>query len=332
MLSCSPASLLIDWHLIDPVSTTPTPPPPCLPFVFFFGLLADDGARSDIWSLGVVLFAMVAGFLPFEHENTAKLYDKILHARYSSPSHLSPMCRDLIARMLTVDPRRRIDEAGIRAHPWYRAVDVPPQPALHRPRALHDLDPRAVDEVLALGIGEQELAAGVAAGAHNHATAAYALVRRQLAGSSGDASGAGGRLSALEGGTRGRGRGRPSTADPTGAGWAPRGRDGVAAGQERAHAASETAARRGGDREHEGEGDVAGGAVAGGHEDPGATGYSSVSRATARSTMGTGAGGTRPRTVGAGATRGRAGTGTDIFGRRIGGGVGVPGVRGGDQT
>ena len=177
-------------------SLPPSPPPH--PYLFL-NVSADDGARSDIWSLGVVLFAMVAGHLPFEHENTAKLYDKILHARYHTPSHLSPMCKDLIARMLTVDPTRRIDEDSIRTHPWYRAVDVPAQPALRRPRTIADLDPVAVDEVLALGISEDVLARGVAAGAHNHATAAYAIVRRQLAGLAGDASGAGGRVSAMDG-------------------------------------------------------------------------------------------------------------------------------------
>ena len=54
------------------------------------------GPRSDIWSSGVTLFAMLCGYLPFEDGNTAMLYQKILTAAYQTPSFLSKVGHILI--------------------------------------------------------------------------------------------------------------------------------------------------------------------------------------------------------------------------------------------
>ena len=77
-----------------------------------------DGTKSDIWSIGVVLYAMVCGYLPFEDDDTSLLYDKILSATYDVPRCLSQPVTNLIATILTVDPDKRCDTKAIRKHRW----------------------------------------------------------------------------------------------------------------------------------------------------------------------------------------------------------------------
>jgi len=77
------------------------------------------GLQVDIWSCGVILYAMVCGFLPFEDKDTNKLYNKILNCDYSIPSDISEDARDLITRILNTNPKERYTLAQIRAHPWF---------------------------------------------------------------------------------------------------------------------------------------------------------------------------------------------------------------------
>ena len=76
------------------------------------------GLLVDIWSSGIVLYAMVCGYLPFEDKNNDKLYKKILNGKFELPSRLSNDCKDLIKKILTVNPKKRIGIDGIKKHPF----------------------------------------------------------------------------------------------------------------------------------------------------------------------------------------------------------------------
>lgn len=85
-----------------------------------------NGLEVDIWSSGVILFAMVCGYLPFEDNNTAELYKKILSGDYVFPDFVSENFKNLIEKVLNVDPAKRYRIAEIYDHPWCKLAEGVP--------------------------------------------------------------------------------------------------------------------------------------------------------------------------------------------------------------
>ena len=82
------------------------------------------GLNADVWSCGVVLFAMICGYLPFEDSNTTVLYKKIIAGEYTLPKFVSPLARDMLQRLLTTDPERRIKMKDVKTHPWFGSYAI----------------------------------------------------------------------------------------------------------------------------------------------------------------------------------------------------------------
>ncbi|XP_028718959.1 sperm motility kinase X-like [Peromyscus leucopus] len=72
-----------------------------------FGKEAYDGHATDIWSLGMLLFLMVAGHFPFNAYSSVRVIQQILTADFRVPSHVSVDIRDLILKLLMINPYRR---------------------------------------------------------------------------------------------------------------------------------------------------------------------------------------------------------------------------------
>lgn len=78
-----------------------------------------NGLTSDVWSCGVVLFAMVTGQLPWTKRNQAQLFEQIRNGDYTIPSFLSIPCASLISGLMTVDNEERLTVEQALNHQWF---------------------------------------------------------------------------------------------------------------------------------------------------------------------------------------------------------------------
>jgi serine/threonine protein kinase len=82
-----------------------------------------DGRAADVWSCGVILYVLLAGFLPFDEPHMSALFKKIQTADFDYPSFIQGSARDLIDKILVPDPAKRIGVADIMEHPWFVGSD-----------------------------------------------------------------------------------------------------------------------------------------------------------------------------------------------------------------
>ncbi|KAJ4839235.1 CBL-interacting serine/threonine-protein kinase 24 [Turnera subulata] len=113
-----------------------------------------DGAAADVWSCGVILYVLMAGYLPFDETDLPTLYRKINAAEYSCPFWFSPGAKSLIDKILDPNPKTRIKIEGIKKHHWFRKNYVPVRPTQEEEVNLDDV--RAVfDDIEDQYVAEQ---------------------------------------------------------------------------------------------------------------------------------------------------------------------------------
>lgn len=79
-----------------------------------------DGAKADTWSCGVILYVLLAGYLPFHDSNLVEMYRKIGKADFKYPSVFPHEVRRLVSRILDPNPNTRISIAKIKEFPWFK--------------------------------------------------------------------------------------------------------------------------------------------------------------------------------------------------------------------
>nr|XP_056706691.1 serine/threonine-protein kinase BRSK2 isoform X6 [Euleptes europaea] len=118
-----------------------------------------DGRKADVWSCGVILFALLVGALPFDDDNLRQLLEKVKRGVFHMPHFIPPDCQNLLRGMIEVDSSKRLTLEHIQKHIWYIGGKNEPEPEQPIPRkvqirslpSLEDIDPDVLDSMHSLG-------------------------------------------------------------------------------------------------------------------------------------------------------------------------------------
>ena len=105
---------------------------------------AYNGTKSDMWSLGVIFYAMLTGQLPWTKRNQTQLFEQIRKGEYVIPHNLSSQCQTLIRGLMCVNPDQRLSAAEALKHPFLAGYEKPTQDLLAKEMPVVSL--RKVDD------------------------------------------------------------------------------------------------------------------------------------------------------------------------------------------
>ncbi|XP_036392519.1 serine/threonine-protein kinase SIK2 [Megalops cyprinoides] len=169
----------------EPLATWCGSPPYAAPEVFEGQQY--EGPQLDIWSMGVVLYVLVCGALPFDGPTLPVLRQRVLEGRFRIPYFMTEDCEHLIRRMLVLDPSKRLSVAQIKEHRWM-ALDMPVQrPALYQQAtpseggaSVGEYSEQVLRLMHSLGIDQHKTLESLQSKSYNHFAAIYYLLVERL--------------------------------------------------------------------------------------------------------------------------------------------------------
>ncbi|XP_078055091.1 serine/threonine-protein kinase SIK2a [Mustelus asterias] len=167
----------------EPLATWCGSPPYAAPEVFEGQQY--EGPQLDIWSLGVVLYVLVCGALPFDGPTLPILRQRVLEGRFRIPYFMSEDCEHLIRRMLVLDPSKRLTIAQIKEHKWM-LTEVPVHRPIVYPQAtenestMGEYNEQVLRLMHSLGIDQQKTIESLQNKSYNHFAAIYYLLVERL--------------------------------------------------------------------------------------------------------------------------------------------------------
>uniref|UniRef100_A0A8C1RB19 non-specific serine/threonine protein kinase n=1 Tax=Cyprinus carpio TaxID=7962 RepID=A0A8C1RB19_CYPCA len=144
-----------------------------------------EGPQLDIWSMGVVLYVLVCGALPFDGPSLPILRQRVLEGRFRIPYFMTEDCEHLIRRMLVLDPSKRLSIGQIKEHKWM-VIEVPVQrPMLYQQTVegeagVGEYSEQVLRLMHSLGIDQHKTVESLQNKSYNHFAAIYYLLVERL--------------------------------------------------------------------------------------------------------------------------------------------------------
>uniref|UniRef100_A0A8D3DZH2 MAP/microtubule affinity-regulating kinase 3 n=1 Tax=Scophthalmus maximus TaxID=52904 RepID=A0A8D3DZH2_SCOMX len=147
-----------------------------------------DGPEVDVWSLGVILYTLVSGSLPFDGQNLKELRERVLRGKYRIPFYMSTDCENLLKRFLVLSPGKRGTLEQIMKDRWINAgCDEQELKPFVEPQ-LDIRDQTRIDRMVGMGYSREKINESLAKMKYDDITATYLLLGRRVKDSSSSSS------------------------------------------------------------------------------------------------------------------------------------------------
>ncbi|KAM8736513.1 MAP/microtubule affinity-regulating kinase 3a isoform 17-T17 [Acanthopagrus schlegelii] len=145
-----------------------------------------DGPEVDVWSLGVILYTLVSGSLPFDGQNLKELRERVLRGKYRIPFYMSTDCENLLKRFLVLNPSKRGTlevredaENQIMRDRWINAGFEEDELKPYTEPELDITDQKRIDVMVGMGFNLEEIQESLAKMKYDEITATYLLLGRK---------------------------------------------------------------------------------------------------------------------------------------------------------
>ncbi|XP_034091113.1 MAP/microtubule affinity-regulating kinase 3a isoform X3 [Gymnodraco acuticeps] len=138
-----------------------------------------DGPEVDVWSLGVILYTLVSGSLPFDGQNLKELRERVLRGKYRIPFYMSTDCENLLKRFLVLNPTKRGTLEQIMKDRWINAGFEEDELKPYTEPETDITDQKRIDVMVGMGYNLEEIQESLAKMKYDEITATYLLLGRK---------------------------------------------------------------------------------------------------------------------------------------------------------
>ncbi|KAJ6654216.1 hypothetical protein lerEdw1_007313 [Lerista edwardsae] len=135
-----------------------------------------DGPEVDVWSLGVILYTLVSGSLPFDGQNLKELRERVLRGKYRIPFYMSTDCENLLKKFLILNPSKRGTLEQIMKDRWMNVGHEDDELKPYVEPLPDYKDPRRTDLMVSMGYTREEIQDSLVSQKYNEVMATYLLL------------------------------------------------------------------------------------------------------------------------------------------------------------